>query len=86
MLCDPVFDHRMVDDQFRYVVGNQFRPYFLFDIFRLISVEITQANRIFELAERTLDAPPCKIQFFDALRGEFTSGKVCNKAFIGGVR
>ena len=34
-------DDRKADKGFRYVVCNQFCPYFLFDVFRLVCVEIT---------------------------------------------
>lgn len=50
-----VLNNRKADKGFRYVVCDQLCPYFLFDIFRLICVEIAQPDCIFELTERTLD-------------------------------
>lgn len=44
-----------VNEGFRHIVSDQLRPYFLLDIFRLVGMEIAQADGIFELAERSFD-------------------------------
>ena len=41
----------MADYGFCYVISSQFCPYLLFDVFRFIRMEVTQADCIFELAE-----------------------------------
>ena len=57
-----VLNNRKADKCFRYVVCDQLCPYFLFDVFRLVCVEIAQPNGIFELAEGTFYGPPGKIE------------------------
>lgn len=46
-----------VDEGFRHIVSNRLRPYFLLDIFRLVGIEATQPNGIFELAEGAFYGP-----------------------------
>lgn len=41
----------MADQCFCYVISSKFCPYLLFDVFRFIRMEVTQADCIFELAE-----------------------------------
>ena len=57
MFCIMVFNDCVVDEGFRYVVCGQSCPYFLFNIFGLICMEITQPYSIFELAKRSFYSP-----------------------------
>ncbi len=44
MFCFLLFDDGTVDQHFRYVIGNEVCPYFLFDILWLVRMVVAQAN------------------------------------------
>ena len=57
MLSFPLFNYCMVHQSFRKVIHDQSCPDFLFHIFRFISMEITQSDRIFQFTEGRFDSP-----------------------------
>lgn len=57
-----------IEESFRHVVSDQLGPYFLLDIFRLVSMKIAQSDGIFQLAERPFYGPSGKIDEFYTLR------------------
>ena len=77
-----LFYNCMIDKSFRHVVGDQFCPYFLLDVFGLTGMKVAQPDCIFQLAERTLNSPSGSIELFDAFRREFLCRQVGNDAFI----
>ena len=58
MFCFSMFYNRMVNQCFCYIVSDQFCPEFLFDIFWLISMKVTESNGVFKFSERTFYRSP----------------------------
>ena len=86
MLCLAMFYDGKIYEGFRHVVSGQLCPYFLPDIFRLIGMEITQPDGIFEFTEGSFYGPSGKIDEFYTIRREFIGRQIGNNAFKRLVR
>lgn len=78
-----LFNNGKVDQSFRNIIRSQLCPDFLLNIFRFVSMEVAKPDGIFELSERTFNAPSGKIQFLDPFRREFIFCKIGKDTFIG---
>lgn len=83
MFCVMCFQYPTVYHGFRYVIGNEFCPYLLFNILWFIGMKITQAYGIFQLSKKRFDSSSGIVQPLDTFRREFITRQICNDAFIG---
>ena len=81
MICVMGFQYRTVYQGFRYVIGNEFCPDFLFNILRFIGVKVTQPYGVFQFSERRFDSPPGIVQCLDLFRLELIMRQIRNDTF-----
>ena len=86
VFCIFLLNHHMGRDDFAEVIQKQTGKDFLLDILHLFGVQATQANGIFQFAERRFDSLTHPVECFEFIRRKLISGKISDHAFIGTCR